>query len=596
MAKMTEVERMRKCTMKNKDYISASGKCLKKCKEGLEFRNPSTLRCDKVKEVLSEDICNQKYNKNYNPKTRRCVKKCTDKQTRDVDTFKCVSKKKRPPRNRVPTPRVPSPRVPSPRVPTPRVPTPRVPSPVPANVISTISANDLHNSPSLVDLLESPELLSIVHYPDIDNSLSARDLDNLKHVCSDSNYCITFGINVDKINKYFGYYLNLNYVKSISKLNQGVNGFLLKLNYNRNNYVVSCVLKSSIRNGATNLGYEYLVGQFINKYHKIYPSFIETYQLLQYKLTASREIVKKTHHKVTADTQPLQNSVVAIKDLNINNIGITCKSPENLCILMQYVNDANTLHEIILKDNNFVKYELINVLYQVYTSLSMMSDVYTHYDLHTANVIVVKPHDDLYIEYMYHYPNGKIVRFNSQYIAKIIDYGYSYFNDTSSSGTNSADILKAICDEPECGKTNSSKCGYKKGYDVLAGSLNNYSINSSRINRSTDLLLMHIIYKTLSKFILRYPPHIKDFITELKRDLHWDARWNYGAPEDLTNDGKIRNVMQLQERLERLIAMVDVRNVNQELTDNMADKSGTLHIYTDGSSPMKYVPFQPYNP
>ena len=574
---MTEAEKMRRCTMKNKEYIAASGKCLKKCKENVESRNPTTLKCGKVKEVLSEDGCNKKHNKDFNPKTRRCVKKCTATQTRNPKTYRCVSNKKRPDRNRVATPRVPTPRVPSPQ-----------------NIIVSISADDLRESPNL---LKSPELLASLHTtPTIDNSLTATEVADLKHVCSDSNYCITFGINVNKINKHFEYYLNLNYVNAISKLNQGANGFLLQLNYNRDNYAVSCVLKSSIRKEATNLGYEYLVGQFINKYHKIYPSFIETYQLLQYKSSASREVVQKKYKtKVIPDTQPLQNSVVAIQDVNITNIGITCKSSDNLCILIQYVNEAETLHDM-LENMEFVKFELINVLYQVYTSLSMMSDVYTHYDLHTSNVIVVQPHDDLYIEYIYHYPNNKIVRFNSQYIAKIIDYGYSYFNDTSSSGTNSADILKALCHEPDCGTTNSTKCGYKNGYDVLVGSLVRYSIKSSVINRSTDLLTMHRIYTTFfSKFTQRYSkiPHIKDFITELKSDLHWNTTSIYGTPEDLTNDGKIRNVMQLQERLERIITSFDVKNVNQELIDNLADKSGTLHIYTDGSAPMKYVPYNP---
>jgi hypothetical protein len=595
MPQMTEAERMRKCTMKDKEYIPASGKCLKKCKENLEVRNPTTLRCIKVKEVLSEDVCDRKYNKNYNTKTRRCVKKCTDKQTRNPTTFRCISKKNRP--ARVATPRVATPRVATPRVATPRVATPRVATPPGSpSIIASISADDLQNSPNI--LVDLPEVL-IHTTPIIDNSLSATELADLKHVCSDTHYCITFGINVDKINKYFGYYLNLNYVNAISKLNQGANGFLLKLNYDRDNYAVSCILKSSHGAGSTNLGYEYLVGQFINKYNKIYPSFIETHQLLKYRSDESRKIVKKKYTKdLNADTQPLQNNVVAVQDVNINNIGMTCNSSDSLCILIQYVNDAKTLSDIFIKgDLDFVKFELINVLYQVYTSLSMMSDVYTHYDLHTSNVIVLKPQDNLYIEYMYHYPNGKIVKFNSQYIAKIIDYGYSYFNDTSSSGLNSADILKAICDDPQCG-TGKNKCGSKNGYDILAGGLKKHFINSSVVNRSTDLLLIHRIYSSfLSNKFTRaaqlHFPHIHDFITELKRDLHCNNTSIYGTREDLTNDGKIRNVMQFKDRLERMITSFELKNVNQELIDNLADKSGTLHIYTDGSAPMRYVPYNP---
>ena len=562
MAKMTEAEKMRRCTMKNKEYIS--GKCLKKCKENVEARNPTTLKCDKVKEVLSEDVCNKKHNKDFNPKTRRCIKKCTATQERHPTTYRCVSKK-RPARNRATTPRVPTPPA--------------------SNIISSISANNLHTSPNLN--LVSPILSAI------NNSLSLRSLADLKQVCSDSNYCITFGINVDKINKYFGNYLDLNYIEQISPLAKGVNGFLLTVNYNRDNYKVCTVLKTSIDLTSSNLGYEYLVGQFINKYNKIFPSFIETHQLLKYKSLTHRTLVENSYTTSSANTDPLKNGLVAIHDININNVGLTCKSASTLCILMQYVNEAKTLYSVLIHPSKgiFIKYEIINVLYQVYTALNMMSNVFTHYDLHLENIILLKPYEDLYIQYVYHYPNGTLVKFNSQYIAKIIDYGYAYFNDTSPSGTNSSDIIKAICNEPNCGKNKNTKCGLKHGYKTFSGMYALDYITPNKINRSSDLRPLRQIYKIYKNALpqLSTLPYMKEFVS-LLTDVHFTSK--FGTPENLTNDGKIRNVMQAHDRLERIIRTFDVRQVNEEL-ENVMVKCGTLHIYTDGSAPMKYVPYNP---
>ena len=564
MAKMTEAERMRKCTMKNKDYITSSGKCLKKCNVPLEVRDNTTLKCVKV---LSQTICdNQTPKKDYNTKTRRCVKKCTDKQTRDKNTFKCVSNKKRVPRARVATP--------------------RVATPVSANIISSISANDLNKTPDINSLILSA---SPQHIPQNNNSLSPRSIADLKNICKNTNYCITFGVNVDKINQYFRHYLDLNHIEVISPLNEGVNGFLLQVNYNRDNYRVSTVLKTSKKKTSTNLGYEYLVGRFINTYNKIFPSFIETHQIFKYTSVANRILVKKTYNKPSANPQTLKDSLVAIQDLNVNNVGMTCNSADTLCILIQYVDKATVLHSL-LSNTSFFRFELINVLYQVYAALNIMSDVFTHYDLHTDNVILLKPYDDLYIQYIYHYSNGKTVRFNSQYIAKIIDYGYSSFNDTSPSGTNSADILKEICGEPSCGK-GKHKCGTNYGYDHLSGGFASVYVTPAKINKSADLRLLQTIYLMYKASLPKISKlaGMTDFAS-LLTDVRYKS--NYGTPEDLTNDGKIRNVMQAKDRLEKIITTFDVRKVNELMEISMV-KAGTLHIYTDGSAPMKYVPYNP---
>ena len=42
-----------------------------------------------------KEYCETEKNMDYNPKTNRCLKKCTKTQKRDLKTYKCVSLKSR---------------------------------------------------------------------------------------------------------------------------------------------------------------------------------------------------------------------------------------------------------------------------------------------------------------------------------------------------------------------------------------------------------------------------------------------------------------------------------------------------------------------
>lgn len=77
----------------------------------------------------------------------------------------------------------------------------------------------------------------------------------------------------------------------------------------------------------------------------------------------------------------------------------------------------------------------------------------------------------------------------------------------------------------------------------------------------------------------------------LLKDLHYYPGLP-STPEDLRNDGKVRNVKHAKERIETIINSVHMQKINQTRTTTMS-KAGTLHIYTDGSAPMKYVPYNP---
>ena len=87
------------CPPLKPDYNPITKKCLPKCKDG-KVRNEN-FRCVKKNNTqkkrktttLSKITKCENKNKDYNPKTRRCVKKCGPRQIRNAE-FKCVSKKK----------------------------------------------------------------------------------------------------------------------------------------------------------------------------------------------------------------------------------------------------------------------------------------------------------------------------------------------------------------------------------------------------------------------------------------------------------------------------------------------------------------------
>ena len=76
------------CESENKDFNPQTERCVKKCKP-LEQRN-NMFRCKQTRKTkaICEDV-----NKDYNPQTRRCVKKCKLGEERN-DMFKCKQTRK----------------------------------------------------------------------------------------------------------------------------------------------------------------------------------------------------------------------------------------------------------------------------------------------------------------------------------------------------------------------------------------------------------------------------------------------------------------------------------------------------------------------
>lgn len=406
----------------------------------------------------------------------------------------------------------------------------------------------------------------------------------LKSICPDSGACISFGTEIQKINKFFNYFVGFEYaVSPVLRIGvESTNGLLKEIKYNREGYNAYAVLKSSILKSSDNLMYEYEVGQFINKQNRIFPCFLETYGMFHYKSEESW-----THLKETTGTTAnvLKNSLIQLDKVNYS---IGCRYSKFIAILIQHIKNSITLKQFInssLVSRNIFKLnnELSYLLYQVYMPLSTLKNEYTHYDLHSLNVLVYEPIVNSYITYNYHLLSGNIVSFNSKYIAKIIDYGRNYYKDEIQ---NSKQTYNNICKIREC----QPECGKRYGLSILEpekkpGSF--YYITAQVRNASHDLRLLNTVRIKLNSKKHNTDTIISKSLNDLLKKLVYNNE--YGTKEE-TRSGlptKINNVSDASKLLEKYITDPTNISLNEKYYAHYT-KIGEFNIYED-RRPMKFI-------
>jgi hypothetical protein len=386
----------------------------------------------------------------------------------------------------------------------------------------------------------------------------------LKIVCSDSGVCIAFGKESKKINDFFQFFDNFDYMKNYTVLNNGANGMIVKIDYEREQYKSYAVLKKIIKASADSLMYEYIVGRFfINNVYKKFPSFLQTYGFVN------------SDDLATLKTQRILN----LNSANIDNgIRLSCINPSKIFLLLENVSKPITLFSKIQSLStpmlkHFIINELFAILFQVYYTLNVLKNVFTHYDLHANNILLYEPIEDGYIDYHYHY-NGEIITFKSRYIVKIIDYGRCYFRGLE---FDTSEIYTKICNIIECNNRR-EVCGNKSGYSFFytneATIKHNHYINTLRNNNSHDLRLL--------KDILRFLPKIK-ISSEIDKPLSFllnktKYKKSYGTPELLTSGLpiKIHNVTDAFHFIKDTILSLPIPSFGG------LNKIGDLTIYDDG--------------
>lgn len=370
----------------------------------------------------------------------------------------------------------------------------------------------------------------------------------LGKVCNNASECIAFGKETETIRAFFKNFVDFNLVHgNIKRIGRvSANGFVFEITYKRDNYVSYAVLKSMLaRNNADNLLYEYEVGLFVNQMSKMYSCFIETYALLQYRNKKQYDFFK-SNDQITVNTNIQEHFTQnPLSSYQYNDLKIA--SP-HVCILIQQIQNAIPLANM-LRDSSFVKNDLLYVLIQIYFPLAQMHNVFTHYDLHGGNVLLYPISNGNYIDFNYTV-NGTEVWFKCRYLAKIIDYGRSYFykNEQKNSRVIYEQLKQHLFSIYE--KTEAKDIKNQIGFEAMQGSKETqafHSINSVIPNKTHDLRLTYVIIRSLvqNNFI----KNLSNFWLEVADNIDYVDRFGSPSKDSDSSTGKICNVIDMQNIL-----------------------------------------------
>lgn len=405
---------------------------------------------------------------------------------------------------------------------------------------STSSKSSTKSSPKMTRKIRTPPVkkLSPHRKAELKGKLETAKLANvMKLVCPDSGYCFSVSSEYSHyLNRLFANFADFSALASLTEqpqqyhlVNRGASGFVNEIYFvdKPHDYYAATILKSSVvhqdNRKSDSLMYEGLVGlYYINELCKKYPCFLETYGIYRYSdPDLKQKMMGHEKNKITPELMKkgLSPIILGIKNRVINRDGKNVKlknlynssvmeemttHTENISLLVQHVKQAQTFHHFIRNltklavanqaynddntTNTLVYYfncGLMTNLFQVYSILSHISDEYTHNDLHDSNVLLYSL-ENKFVKMTYHYPNGKVVEFYTNQIAKVIDYGRNY---VGTDALNSKCLYDSIC-KYEREKGNPAKVVSRKKqkklpeFNINIDSIKNSSLDSS--SKSSD--------------------------------------------------------------------------------------------------------------
>jgi hypothetical protein len=397
----------------------------------------------------------------------------------------------------------------------------------------------------------------------------------LNSICSDSGVCIAFGQEAGKIKKFFNQFTDFTYlngnIKRIGKLS--ANGFLYELEYVRQGYKAYAVLKSTMAKDNDNLMYEYFVGNAVNTFAKQVPCFVETYGLFEYPDQATWLKLKKN----TPDKEDVvKNQLILQVATTFNDLGSGCSKAKYQCVLIQHLKDSLELGTWVRQNKgDFANKEMMSIFYILYFSLRLLVGRFTHYDLHAGNVLLYRPSETGYINYVFH-ENKKVVKFKCRFIPKIIDYGRSFYSLSASD--NSDKLYQKLCTLPAC----EPNCGYDQGFNWLNSGA--YYIKSRQNHVSHDLRILDAFKPDIKKAAYKASKDIKDFFNKVVYDNTFgtDELINSGLP------GKINNVYDAFRALSKMISAEQPALSDGVFSLPKYNSLGELHVYSDGRA-MRFI-------
>ena len=406
----------------------------------------------------------------------------------------------------------------------------------------------------------------------------------LKHICPDTDDCLGFGTESMRIFDFFRFQ-TFDYANNIKQLAKGANGFVTRIQYERNKYNAYAVLKSALKASSDNLYYEAFVGlEYINKHVLLFfPCFMQTYGAYQYDNTQSVDRLF-AYKKQTSSSRTVSNLLKTslinhattnlIKNTPYTNYGdYSCRYSKIQAVLIQHIKNPVSfqIYMTRLTSPFELLFELATHLYQVYEPLSRIADEFTHYDLHANNV------------YLYKIPNGQCIRMNyidkdgtvlasflSQYIVKIIDYGRSYC-------MGNGEILKDPFLELK-------RCGY--AYTGHVADKDDYYISSRFKNVSHDLRLVATLKTILQPSLAGKGFPLYD---QLFEPLLYTEK--YGSKTTpVCQPNIICNVHAMADALRKYIMdYISVPETIASFPPSFQTVYGTMNIYVDRNKEMEFI-------
>jgi hypothetical protein len=342
----------------------------------------------------------------------------------------------------------------------------------------------------------------------------------LKYHCPESGECLILGKNRKEILQHFNGFKNFDYSdKNLIQIGApSLNGVVHEVRFEHRNYISYAILKTSKKTTSDNLIYEYLMGLFINKINNFLPTFLETYSMFQ----CSPEFHKKLNDTVTIEP----GDIVPLNISNKKLLKMGCLKPQYNQIMIQHVKNADSLLTKI-QDREFLKNDLINVLFQVYAALYYLRGSFTHFDLHHNNILLQRPFKGV-MEFHY----GDTV-FHSPYVVKIIDYGRSECKYTPL-------ILSELCKIPEC----SPGCGKTQGFKP----------RQKTIDDSSDIKLLHKIGFFIPKLMKHeFPAELAPIFKAQTLTECYDAFLKVIKPD---NNPKVFGILKIDPELKKKYSFI----------------------------------------
>lgn len=410
----------------------------------------------------------------------------------------------------------------------------------------------------------------------------------LELVCEGSNECLSLGRHTNEIQHFFSNFADFEYVggrlKSVGRVSG--NGFIREVRYVREGYLAYAILKSNTNIDSDNLVYEYLVGtKFINLMNKQYPCFLTTYGLLYYKNNDVYNKIKDDISSIYDTREFLQESLELQTTIDFKK---ACLYSRYFAILIQHIHNSTTFFDALQDGGDFIKHHMTHVLFILYQALASLSKVFTHYDLHRTNVLLLRPYPNKTIQYVYHQKDGTTVSFKCPYIPKIIDYGRCFFD---SGPVNTKQIYDKVCAARECGR-----CGEDYGFTWLSPT-RALGISSQQKNESHDLKLIYELDKIMpyvnfqAKMRVSHYSKFKAYrmVEKMLKRVQYgetmqESQKTNGTAEDTTLHPKGDIVANVTDAYHELKKIVTDKKVIEENNANQSDDSvaGILHVYEDG--------------